>query len=252
MRWTQESIIFQGAQHALDPVIRVGDQIERGRSSRTTWPRGARRRVRAGELLERVGLPPRRARRLPARVLGRSEATRHDRDGARLRPRPRDRGRAHHGARRDGAGAGAAAAAGRSSATSGSRCSSSRTTFRCSSTSRDRLAVMYAGRVVEEGPADAGLQATRSTRTRRRSRRRSPTIGDERFIQAPAGLDGDPPDPRGAAERMHLPPALRGGVRRRARGSTRLFDAGREWPAGRVPPAGHGPRARPRRGGPAP
>ena len=28
VRWTQASIVFQGAQHALDPVIRVGDQIE--------------------------------------------------------------------------------------------------------------------------------------------------------------------------------------------------------------------------------
>ena len=27
VRWTQGSIVFQGAQHALDPVIRVGDQI---------------------------------------------------------------------------------------------------------------------------------------------------------------------------------------------------------------------------------
>ena len=27
VRWTEGSIVFQGAQHALDPVIRVGDQI---------------------------------------------------------------------------------------------------------------------------------------------------------------------------------------------------------------------------------
>ena len=37
-----------------------------------------------------------------------------------------------------------------------------------------RLAVMYAGRIVEEGAGRGGLRRTRSTRTRGRSPRRSP------------------------------------------------------------------------------
>ena len=59
----------------------------------------------------------------------------------------------------------------------------------------DRIAVMYAGRVVEQGPADqlftdplhpyaAALSAS------------FPRIGDPAARYAPAGLAGDPPDPR--------------------------------------------------------
>ena len=64
MRWSQESIIFQGAQHALDPVIRVGDQIVEAITAHGTAGR-REAAVRAGDLLERVGLPARRTTDFP-------------------------------------------------------------------------------------------------------------------------------------------------------------------------------------------
>ena len=68
-RWTEASIVFQGAQHALDPVIRVGDQIA---EAILAHQQAGRREaaVRAGDLLERVGLPGRRARDFPHEFSG--------------------------------------------------------------------------------------------------------------------------------------------------------------------------------------
>ena len=85
VRWTGASIIFQGALHALNPVQKIGDQIEEAIQvhGMATSKEAA---VRAGALLEQVGLPPRADRRLPARAVGRSEATRDDRDGPRVQP----------------------------------------------------------------------------------------------------------------------------------------------------------------------
>jgi peptide/nickel transport system ATP-binding protein len=59
----------------------------------------------------------------------------------------------------------------------------------------DRLAVMYAGKIVEEGPASAVFAAPAHPYTRALARS-FPKIGDERFIQKPTGLGGDPPDPQ--------------------------------------------------------
>ena len=60
----------------------------------------------------------------------------------------------------------------------------------------DTLAVMYAGRIVEEGPATAVFSDAGASRTRRRSRARSRGSATSRSSSAPTGLDGDPPDPR--------------------------------------------------------
>ena len=62
----------------------------------------------------------------------------------------------------------------------------------------DRIAVMYAGRVVEQGPADRS-SPTRCTPTPRALSASFPRIGDPAARYAPAGLPGDPPDPRRAA-----------------------------------------------------
>jgi peptide/nickel transport system ATP-binding protein len=57
-----------------------------------------------------------------------------------------------------------------------------------------RLAVMYAGRVVEEGPAHELF--THSTHPYTRALAGAfPTIGDHASRFAPSGLPGDPPDP---------------------------------------------------------
>jgi peptide/nickel transport system ATP-binding protein len=58
----------------------------------------------------------------------------------------------------------------------------------------DRLAVMYAGRVVEEGPAERVYEDARHPYGKALSAA-FPRIGDPASRFAPRGLPGDPPDP---------------------------------------------------------
>jgi peptide/nickel transport system ATP-binding protein len=58
----------------------------------------------------------------------------------------------------------------------------------------DSLAVMYAGRVVEEGPSDQVFRSPHHPYTRALAAA-FPTIGDPASRMRPAGLGGDPPDP---------------------------------------------------------
>ncbi|MFZ2443181.1 MAG: ABC transporter ATP-binding protein, partial [Ilumatobacteraceae bacterium] len=69
VRWTSAAIVFQGALHSLNPVRRVGLQIEEAillhsqQSARSA-------RIRVGELLEKVGLPAGQAERYPHQLSG--------------------------------------------------------------------------------------------------------------------------------------------------------------------------------------
>ena len=62
----------------------------------------------------------------------------------------------------------------------------------------DHLAVMYAGRIVEEGPSDVVFEDPQHPYTRALAAA-FPTIGDPTSRMRPSGLEGDPPDPQ------HLP-----------------------------------------------
>ena len=63
IRWSRMAMVFQGAMHSLNPVIRVGDQVaERLRADGVSK---AEARGRVEELLTRVGLPVGHARALP-------------------------------------------------------------------------------------------------------------------------------------------------------------------------------------------
>jgi peptide/nickel transport system ATP-binding protein len=69
VRWSAISVVFQGAMHAMNPVQRVGDQIAEAIIIHTKA--GEREAlVRAGALLEQVGLPPRRLRDYPHELSG--------------------------------------------------------------------------------------------------------------------------------------------------------------------------------------
>lgn len=75
----------------------------------------------------------------------------------------------------------------------------------------DRLAVMYAGRVVEVGPAREVFAAARHPYARALASA-FPLVGDPAARRRPAGLPGDPPDPAdlpgGCAFRPRCPVAL--------------------------------------------
>jgi len=68
-RWREISMVFQGAMNALNPVKRIGDQIAEPVEVRLGQPREASRK-RAGDLLELVGIPRQRAAAYPHELSG--------------------------------------------------------------------------------------------------------------------------------------------------------------------------------------
>ena len=69
VRWTGASVVFQGAMHALNPVQRVGAQLAEAMLVHGL-AREHEAKVRVGELLEQVGLPPRRLNDYPHELSG--------------------------------------------------------------------------------------------------------------------------------------------------------------------------------------
>jgi peptide/nickel transport system ATP-binding protein len=68
-RWREISIVFQGAMNALNPVVRIGEQIAEPMVERLQLPeKEARKRSR--DLLERVGIPRKRADAYPHELSG--------------------------------------------------------------------------------------------------------------------------------------------------------------------------------------
>jgi peptide/nickel transport system ATP-binding protein len=192
VRWTSAAIVFQGALHSLNPVHRVGSQIEEAILVHSTRGRvGAR--ARAGELLERVGIPSRRAREYPHQLSGGQRqrvlialalacdpklliadepTTALDvmvqaQVLALLEELQRDQGLAMLFITHD----------------------LSVLTYACR-----RLAVMYAGRIVEEGLSAEVFDDPQHPYTRALAGA-FPRIGDQASRMNPAGLAGDPPDP---------------------------------------------------------
>ena len=194
VRWTGASIIFQGAMHALNPVRRVGDQIAEAMIiHRQASEREALRRAR--ELVEQVGLPARRARDYPHELSGGQRqrimiamalacnpnlviadepTTALDvmvqaQVLALLSGLQQEFGLAMIFITHD----------------------LSVLVEAC-----DRIAVMYAGRIVEQGPSESLFGSPAHPYTKALAAA-FPQIGDARFRRAPSGLPGDPPDPAG-------------------------------------------------------
>jgi peptide/nickel transport system ATP-binding protein len=63
----------------------------------------------------------------------------------------------------------------------------------------DRLAIMYAGRIVEEGPSTPVFETPAHPYTEALAAA-FPAIGDQRFRRSPSGLGGDPPQPESVPE----------------------------------------------------
>ncbi|MEU3733575.1 ABC transporter ATP-binding protein [Streptomyces sp. NPDC033538] len=192
VRWAGASIVFQGAMHSLNAVHRVGDQIaEPILLHRGATPAGARKRT--GELLEQVGLPAARASAYPHELSGGQRQRVMIAMALACDPRlivadepttaldvmiqaqilrlieglvgEQDVG---------------LIMISHDLAVLADTC--------------DRLAVMYAGRVVEEGPAGQVYADARHPYGRALSGA-FPRIGDPASRFAPRGLPGDPPDP---------------------------------------------------------
>ena len=192
VRWAGASIVFQGAMHSLNAVHRVGDQIaEPSLLHRRATPAAARRRT--GELLEQVGLPAARASAYPHELSGGQRQRVMIAMALACDPRlvvadePTTALDVMIQAQILRLIEGLVAeqelglvAISHDLAVLAETC--------------DRMAVMYAGRVVEEGPArtvyeDAGHPYARALSEA------FPRIGDPASRFAPRGLPGDPPDP---------------------------------------------------------
>jgi peptide/nickel transport system ATP-binding protein len=193
VRWAQASVVFQGALHSLNPVLRIGRQIaepillhEPGVSARAADQR-------VGELLERVGLPASRARAYPHQLSGGQRQRVMIAMALACRPKlvvadepttaldvmvqaqvldlltglVRDLGLGLLLISHDLSVLGATG---------------------------DRVAVMYAGRIVEQAPARSVFTEPLHPYGRALSAA-FPTVGDPASRRAPRGLAGDPPDP---------------------------------------------------------
>jgi peptide/nickel transport system ATP-binding protein len=192
IRWTEASIVFQGAMHALNPVRRIGDQI--AEPIILHGEAGEREAlVRAGALLEQVGLPSRRLRDYPHELSGGQRQRAMIAMALACNPSliiadepttaldvmvqaqvlrllkelQKDLGLAMIFITHD----------------------LSVLVETC-----DRLAVMYAGRIVEEGPAEEVFRRPAHPYTSALAAA-FPEIGDRKFRKAPSGLPGDPPFP---------------------------------------------------------
>ncbi|WP_113701028.1 ABC transporter ATP-binding protein [Nonomuraea lactucae] len=192
VRWAEASIVFQGAQHGLNPVRRIGDQIAEplvvhGRAR----PEQARRRV--AELLEQVGLPAWRARGYPHELSGGQRQRVMIAMALACSPR-------------------LIVADEPTTALDVMVQAQVLTLIRQLVAENDislimishdlsvladvcdRLAVMYAGRVVEHGPSREVFHDARHPYSRALAAA-FPTVGDPASRLAPRGLGGDPPDP---------------------------------------------------------
>ncbi len=192
LRWTGASIVFQGALHAMNPVRRVGDQIvEAITVHKLAGQKEAR--VRTAELLEQVGLPPRRiddyphelsggqkqrvmiAMALacnPSLVIADEPTTALDvmvqaQVLQLLKGLQRELGLAMLFITHD---------------------------LSVLVEVSDRLAIMYAGLIVEEGDSGRVFREPAHPYTKALAGA-FPEIGDVRFRGKPSGLGGDPPDP---------------------------------------------------------
>jgi peptide/nickel transport system ATP-binding protein len=223
VRWTGASIVFQGALHALNPVQKIGDQIEEAIQvhGMATEKEAA---VRAGALLEQVGLPPRRKDDYPHELSGGQKqrvmiamalacsptlviadepTTALDvmvqaQVLQLLRSLQHDLGLAMLFITHD---------------------------LSVLVDVSDRLAIMYAGKIVEEGKANEVFHAPQHPYTAALAAA-FPAIGDTRFRHKPSGLGGDPPDPQQIPSGCPFHPRCERAIDACANVEPELWDAG--------------------------
>ena len=193
VRWSGMAIVFQGALHTLNPVQRVGRQIAEAIELHRRAGKGSAR-SQVAELLEHVGLPGRRAADYPHQLSG-GQRQRvlialalacdpkllvADEPTTALDVMVQAQILRLLGALQAELEL-AVLFITHDLSTLAAACR--------------RLAVMYAGRIVEEGAARDVFAAPAHPYTRALAAA-FPVIGDPAFRHNPSGLPGDPPDPR--------------------------------------------------------
>ena len=192
VRWTGAAIVFQGAMHALNPVRRVGDQIaEAMMIHRLAGERDASHH--AQRLVEQVGLPARRARDYPHELSGGQKQRIMIAMALACNPNLII-------ADEPTTALDVIVQAQVLSLLSGLQQEFGLAMIFITHDlsvlveACDRIAVMYAGRIVEEGQSELLFGSPAHPYTKALAAA-FPQIGDERFRRAPSGLPGDPPDP---------------------------------------------------------
>ena len=191
VRWTEMSIVFQGALHALNPVQRVGNQIaEAIEVHRTAQDAGSR----VAELLEVVGLPARRASDYPHQLSGGQRQRILIALALACNPRIliADEPTTALDVMVQAQVLELLERLQRELALSMIFITHDLSTL---SYVCRRTAVMYAGRIVEEGMADEVFAQPTHPYTAALAAA-FPLIGDHAHRMNPSGLGGDPPDPR--------------------------------------------------------
>jgi peptide/nickel transport system ATP-binding protein len=193
LRWAGASIVFQGALHSLNPVHRISRQIAEAITTHEPETPESEVATRVGDLLEQVGLPRQRAAAYPHQLSGGQKQRVMIAMALACRPSliVADEPTTAldvmvqaqvldllSGLVKD-LGVGMLIISHDLSVLAGL----------C-----DRIVVMYAGRIVESGPADRVFDAPLHPYAAALSAA-FPKVGDPAARFAPAGLPGDPPDP---------------------------------------------------------
>ena len=187
----------------------------------------ARATGRVGELLERVGIPAARARAYPHQLSGGQRQRVLIAMALACEPEAADRRRADDRPRRDGAGAGARAARRAPARPGPGDAVHHPRPVGADLRPAERLAVMYAGRIVEDGPSSRGVRRPAQHPYSRALAPAFPTIGDPASRMNPQRARRRSARPDRPAVGLPVPSALRPGDRRSARSiDVQLMPAG--------------------------
>ena len=194
VRWAGASIVFQGALHSLNPVQRVGAQIAEAIKAHDSKMAEDAMQARIKELLSEVGLSGSMARSYPHQLSGGQRQRVMIAMALGLPAVPDRRRRADHRTRRDGPGPGARRLGG-VGARPGVGMLIISHDLSVLADLCDRIAVMYAGRVVEEGPASRVFERPLHPYATALAAA-FPKIGDPcRTVRLRPVCTGDPPEP---------------------------------------------------------
>ncbi len=194
LRWGEAAMVFQGSLHSLNPVQRVGDQITEPIRLHDGSVSPARASERVGQLLEQVGLPAASARTYPHQLSGGQRQRVMIAMALACRPRLilADEPTTALDVMVQAQVLDVLTGLVRGLELGLLLISHDLSVL---GTTCDRVLVMYGGRVVEQGAATAVFDHPQHPYTRALARA-FPRVGDADARFSPAGLAGDPPDPR--------------------------------------------------------